>query len=139
MVAEPSDCATKDVQRPPDGGTFGAVGTLYYGDSGTPVEVEDRALAHLKIAITTKLRRGESFMLSWRHGPDQPRGRSSLWLHPAIPLRFVFEESEAGELSREWIEDLMRSANSGGGIVLDPERTGVEVGAPAGPKPVEAA
>ena len=115
------------------------MGTLYYGDSGTPVEVEDRALAHLKIAITTKLRRGESFMLSWRHGPDQPRGRSSLWLHPAIPLRFVFEESEAGELDRQWIEDLMRSANSGGGIVLDPERTGIEVGAPAGPKPVEAA
>ena len=115
------------------------VGTLYYGDSGTPVEVEDRALAHLKIAITTKLRRGESFMLSWRHGPDQPRGRSSLWLHPAIPLRFVFEATEAGELNREWIEDLMRSANSGGGIVLDPERTAIEVGAPAGPKPVEAA
>jgi hypothetical protein len=127
------------MQRPPDGGNLGPVGTLYYGDSGTPVEVEDRALAHLKIAITTKLRRGESFILSWRHGPGQPRGRSSLWLHPAIPLRFVFEESEAGELSREWIEDLMRSANSGGGIVLDPERTAIEVGSPAGPKPVEAA
>lgn len=113
------------------------MGTLYYGDSGTPVEIDDRALAHLKIAITTKLRRGESFMLSWRHSADQPRGRSSLWLHPAIPLRFVFEESEAGDLNREWIEDLMRSANSGGGIVLDPERMAVLT--PAGPKPVEAA
>ena len=59
-----------------------AVGTLYYGDSGTPIGIEDRALAHLKIAITTKLRRGESFTLSWRHTDDQPRGRSTLWLHP---------------------------------------------------------
>jgi hypothetical protein len=125
--------------NPPERGYRVPVGTLYYGDSGTPVEVEDRALAHLKIAITTKLRRGESFMLSWRHGPDQPRGRSSLWLHPAIPLRFVFEEVEAGELSREWIEALMRSANSGGGIQLDPEQMAAELATHAGPKPVEAA
>ena len=88
------------------------VGTLYYGDSGTPIGIEDRALAHLKIAITTKLRRGESFTLSWRHADDQPRGRSTLWLHASIPLRFVFDEPE----------DLMRSANSTGGIQLGPEQ-----------------
>jgi hypothetical protein len=98
------------------------VGTLYYGDSGTPIGIEDRALAHLKIAITTKLRRGESFTLSWRHADDQPRGRSTLWLHASIPLRFVFDEPEAPELSRSWIEDLMRSANSTGGIQLVPEQ-----------------
>jgi hypothetical protein len=98
------------------------VGTLYYGDSGTPIGIEDRALAHLKIAITTKLRRGESFTLSWRHADDQPRGRSTLWLHASIPLRFVFDEPDAPELSRSWIEDLMRSANSTGGIQLVPEQ-----------------
>lgn len=97
------------------------MGTIYYGDSGTPIGIEDRALAHLKVAITTKLRRGESFTLSWRHGEDQPRGRSTLWLHPSIPLRFVFDEPETPELSRTWIEDLMRSANSTGGIQLVPE------------------
>lgn len=99
-----------------------AVGTLYYGDSGTPIGIEDRTLAHLKIAVTTKLRRGESFTLSWQHSEDQPRGRSTLWLHPSIPLRFVFDEPEAPDLSRKWIEDLMRSANSTGGIQLIPEQ-----------------
>ena len=112
------------------------VGTLFYGDSGTPVDIDDRALAHLKVAITTKLRRGESFMFSWRHDSGEPRGRSSLWLHPAIPLRFVFEEVEAPELSREWIEELMRSANATGGIVMDLREYGVQR---TGPKPVEAA
>lgn len=97
------------------------VGTLYYGDSGTPIGIEDRALAHVKVAVVTKLRRGESFTLSWQHTDDQPRGRSSLWLHPAIPLRFVFDSPEAPELSRDWIEELMRSANSTGGIRLVPE------------------
>lgn len=94
------------------------MGTLYYGDSGTPIGIEDRALAHLKVAIVTKLRRGESFTLSWQHPDDQPRGRSTLWIHQSIPLRFVFDTPVAPELHREWIEDLMRSANSTGGIQL---------------------
>ncbi|WP_246190620.1 DUF7882 family protein [Agromyces agglutinans] len=94
------------------------MGTLYYGDSGTPIGIEDRALAHLKVAVVTKLRRGESFTLSWQHADDQPRGRSTLWVHQSIPLRFVFDTPETPELSREWIEDLMRSANSTGGIQL---------------------
>ncbi|MDR5701922.1 DUF7882 family protein [Agromyces aerolatus] len=94
------------------------MGTLFYGESGTPIGIEDRALSHLKVAITTKLRRGESFTLSWQHPADQPRGRSTLWLHPSIPLRFVFDEPERPELSRRWIEELMKSANSTGGIQL---------------------
>ena len=68
------------------------MGTLFYGDAATPIRIEDRALAHLKVAIITKLRRGESFTLSWQHPDDQPRGRSTLWLHPNIPLRFVFDD-----------------------------------------------
>jgi hypothetical protein len=107
------------------------MGTLYYGDSGTPIGIEDRALAHLKVAIVTKLRRGESFTLSWQHSHDQTPGRSTVWLHPTIPLRFVFDAPETPELSRERVEELMRSANTTGGIQLvkahiDPEHTDTE-------------
>lgn len=94
------------------------MGTIYYGGSATPVHIEDRALAHLKVVVATKLRRGESFTLSWEHPADQERGRSTLWLHPSIPLRFVFDEPETPELSREWLEELAQTANSSGGISL---------------------
>ncbi|WP_298945106.1 hypothetical protein [uncultured Microbacterium sp.] len=94
------------------------MGTLYYGGSATPIHIDDRALAHLKVVLATKLRRGESFTVSWRHLDDEPRGRSSIWLHPSIPIRFVFDDPEPTELSREWIEDLAQSANSSGGITL---------------------
>jgi hypothetical protein len=94
------------------------MGTIYYGGSATPIHVEDRALAHLKVVIATKLRRGESFTVSWQHPQDQPRGRSTIWVHPAIPLRFVFEAPEPPELGRQWLEDLASSANSSGGITL---------------------
>lgn len=109
------------------------VGTLYYGDSGTPIGIEDRALAHVKFAVTTKLRRGESFTLSWKHPEDQARGRSTIWVHPNIPLRFVFDEPEAPELSRDWVEELMRSANSTGGIMLVEEHVGSEAEPVAAP------
>lgn len=70
------------------------------------------------MAIVTKLRRGESFTLSWVHDDDQPSGRTTIWIHKSIPLRFTFDEPERPELSVAWIEELMRSANSTGGIQL---------------------
>lgn len=94
------------------------MGTVYYGGSATPIYIEDRALAHLKIVIATKLRRGESFTVSWDHPDGQEPGRTTLWLHPSIPLRFVFDEAGSPKLSREWIEELANSANTSGGILL---------------------
>ncbi len=94
------------------------MGTLFYGESATPIHIEDRALAHLKVVIATKLRRRESFTLSWQHTQEQPTGRSTIWLGPSIPLRFTFDEPEAPELNRQWLEDLAQSANSSGGISL---------------------
>jgi hypothetical protein len=59
-------------------------------------------------------------------------------MHPTIPLRFVFNETERPELSRRWIEQLMRSANSTGGVELLPENldTGPIRTAPAQPSTV---
>ena len=98
------------------------MGSLHYGGSDSPIRIEDRALAHLKVAIATKLRRNESFTLSWRHSDGDENGRSTIWLHPSIPLRFVFDEAEPPELSRQWIEALAHSANSTGGIALIDEQ-----------------
>ena len=94
------------------------MGTIYYGGSATPIHIDDRALAHLKVVVATKLRRGESFTLTWKHPDDQPRGRSTIWLHPSIPLRFVFDDPETIDLSREWLEELAQTANSSSGITL---------------------
>lgn len=97
------------------------MGLIYYGGGAEPISVEDRALAHLKVVIATKLRRNESFTLSWRHPEGDHPGRSTIWLHPSIPLRFVFDEPEPPALSAEWITAMANSANSSGGITLVPE------------------
>lgn len=94
------------------------MGTIQYGAGTEPVHIEDRALAHLKVVIATKLRRNESFTLSWKHAEGDPIGRSTIWLHPSIPLRFTFDEVEAPQLNLKWIEQLMHTAGSTAGIQL---------------------
>ncbi|AYF98472.1 DUF7882 family protein [Protaetiibacter intestinalis] len=95
------------------------MGTLFYADQA--IEMDDRTLAHLKVAVVTKLRRGESFTLSWTHGENQEPGRTTIWMHEAIPLRFEFADVEPPTLHREWIEEILRSANTTGGIQLTAE------------------
>ncbi|MFS0910407.1 hypothetical protein AB3M89_01360 [Microbacterium sp. 179-I 3D2 NHS] len=107
------------------------MGTLYYGDARNPIRIDDLVLAHLKVVIATKLRRNESFTLSWRHPPDEPVGRSTIWLHPSIPLRFTFDEPEPPQLRSDWISAMATSANSSGGITIL-TRADLPVGATGG-------
>ena len=82
------------------------------------VEIDDRTLAHLQLVIVQKLRRGESFLLSWQDSAAVGSGRSAIWLNPAIPLYFKYAGGHAVTLNRQWIEDLSRSANSAPGLVI---------------------
>jgi len=93
------------------------VGYLVYG-SGAEYEVEDRALAHLKIAIVAKLRLQESFLINVTVPPERGSGRISLWVSPAIPLEFRFSGSKPPELNRVWIDALTRSSHGVRGMVV---------------------
>ena len=42
-----------------------SLGTLSYGAPPHEIQMEERLLAHVKIVIIDKLRRNESFLLSW--------------------------------------------------------------------------
>jgi hypothetical protein len=97
------------------------MGRLIYGPTGTRVDIEDRTLAHLKVVILTKLRRGEGFAFSWERGADGGGGRDTMWLNPAIGLEFQFDGGREASLNKAWLEDLMASANSGGGLHVLPE------------------
>ena len=79
---------------------------------------DDRVLAHLQIAIGAKLRRHESFFLSWRDESETGSGRSSIWLDSAIPLYFRYFGGRTPEINREWITILMDSSHSSAGMQL---------------------
>jgi hypothetical protein len=95
------------------------MGTLTY-DVVSKVEFDDRTLIHLQIVIGSKLRRGESFSLSWTKEP-QGTGRTTIWMHPSIPLVYEFRDGKTPPINREWLNALMETANSPTGLRLVPE------------------
>lgn len=86
------------------------MGAIHYCDSSQAIRVEDRALTHLKMVMVTKLRRNEAFTLTWVTDDL----RSTLWIHPSIPLRFVFDETQAARLDAQWVENLMHHLSATG-------------------------
>ncbi|UAJ78228.1 hypothetical protein IT072_13220 [Leifsonia sp. ZF2019] len=93
------------------------MGTLLYG-SAQEYEFDDRTLAHVKIAVVTKLRRHESFLLNWQVPAEQGGGRISLWISHEVPLAFLFAGSRPPALNERWMEALLHSSQRTGGIVV---------------------
>lgn len=93
------------------------MGYLNYAAS-TEYEIEDRTLAHLKVAVGLKLRRQESFFLSWSNPVERGSGRISLWLSPDIPLIFRFAGSRSPELNETWLSVLAQLSHTPRGLVL---------------------
>ncbi|CAG7612133.1 hypothetical protein ACFPZL_07245 [Leucobacter soli] len=81
-------------------------------------EFEDRTLAHLKAAITMKLRRQESFLMSWTNPPEKGSGRASIWLSPSIPIVFRFSGSRSPQLNETWLTALNELSNSQRGLIV---------------------
>jgi hypothetical protein len=93
------------------------MGHLIYG-AGAEYEIDDRMLAHVKIAILSKLRLQESFLLNWAIDAAHGSGRVSLWLSPGIPIQFRFSEKAPPALNRDWLEAMARSAHSSRGMII---------------------
>ena len=81
------------------------MGQLAYGIDGHHYEVDDTTLRHLRAAIIAKLRRQEPFALTLR-GPGTDGAAETLWVQPSIPLRFVFDTEDSGQLDRERLKAL---------------------------------
>lgn len=92
--------------------------TLFYGSDVAPISLPDRLMGYIKVIASTKLRRGESFTFTWTGTAGEP-GRSTIWLQPAIPLRFVFDSPEPEQLVGDYLRALADQANAASGLVID--------------------
>jgi hypothetical protein len=95
------------------------MGTLEYNSAHPAIEVDDSTLAHLKIVIGTKLRRQESFMMTWLPEKKSPAGRLTIWMNPSIPLLIGFDASELPAIDPARIARMMEHLNARGELVLD--------------------
>ena len=95
------------------------MGVLSYDEH--EYEHEDRLLAHLQVVISTKLRRGESFFLSWAIDSVEGGGRHALWIDNGVTIRFRYAGNTPPAINREWVERLAVAANSNSGLVITDE------------------
>jgi hypothetical protein len=95
------------------------MGTLIYGRD-FEIALDDRTLSHLQIVLGLKLRRQEGFFLTLNGNDADLRGRCSLWIDPAIPLLFRYDCSGAEPINRDWVDQLILSSYSSGGVQLVP-------------------
>ncbi|MCC2030069.1 DUF7882 family protein [Microbacterium tenebrionis] len=95
------------------------MGTLEYNSSRPPIKVDDDTLAHLKIVIGTKLRRHESFMMTWLPEGEGDGGRMTIWMNPSIPLILSFDGSTMPMIDSKRVEAMMENLSARGELVLD--------------------
>ena len=103
------------------------MGFMMY-DSSTRIDFEDRVLAHVEVVVISKLRRHESFAMTWREALAAGSGRSTIWVDPSIPLRFRYDGSRPPSLSREWVDRLAESASSSSGLLIIDEEGEAAIG-----------
>jgi hypothetical protein len=97
------------------------MGYFIYDQGTAEVHIDDRTLAHLQIVMLGKLRRHESFAFSWKDPASAGDGKSTIWVHPAVSLRFRYDGSRIPATNNAWITALLEAASSGAGLRVMPE------------------
>lgn len=97
------------------------MGRFIYGPGTLTIELEDEVLVHLQTLLSVKLRRGESFFLSWRDSKSSGGGRSSVWVEPAIQMSFRYGCNELPQVHKEWLEEMMIASMRATGLDLSDE------------------
>lgn len=100
------------------------MGTLHY--DGTAFEFNDRVLAHLQIVVNMKLRRRETFFLSWKARVGSGGGRHAIWVDNGIPIHFEYSGGRLPIIDKGWVDRISLGSNSTGGVFIDTESEGLE-------------
>lgn len=96
------------------------MGKLIY-DGVQKTDIEDRALTHLQLVMTAKLRRGEPFAFTWKEDASTGGGRTTVWVHAQSSLAFKYAGSRPPAVNRAWVDALAYTANAPTGLYLVPE------------------
>lgn len=93
------------------------MGRLLYGSPPVVFDLEDRTLAHVEIVVLAKLRRNESFAVSF---PGKADARTAIWLNPSSVLQFEYGVA-THTINRQWLEELIETANTPQGLHIGDE------------------
>lgn len=108
------------------------MGCLFYGSTGYAIEIDDRSLAHLKVAILTLLRAQKSIAFTYTKCLGEGSGRDTLWITPTTEIRFHFDGSRPPRLNTPWIKAILDTATAPTGLrLVDEEEASMVASQPA--------
>lgn len=87
------------------------MGTLRYDSSQPPISLPDRALEHLHIVVTRKLREHKRFALNIVTDAAAP---VQVWLDARIPIVITYASGVVTSINERWIEQLEASFSAAG-------------------------
>jgi hypothetical protein len=91
-----------------------SVGILHY--SSQAFEINDVALAHLRLVVNQKIRKRESFYVNWIREPSAGSGRVTIWVSPDLPIAFHVPELSKADWHPEWVQQMLEEGHSSHGI-----------------------
>ena len=94
------------------------MGTLYYSAAQYPIRIDDATLASLRVVLERRLDAGRGLTLSWS---EIGFGPSTVWLHPAIPVRLNVDDPVAPGPDAHTVDAMTQEIEQSGGIVLPPD------------------
>lgn len=94
------------------------MGFLYYGNNSYSIEIDDRPLAHLRIALLSLLRAGKSVAFGFERPMEIGGGRETLWISPSSEIRFRFVGSRPPRINEDWLREIVATADSPTGLRL---------------------
>ena len=94
------------------------MGKLFYSSDPQAIEIDDRLLQYLQVVLSTKLRRNESFTITWTD-TEAAHTRTTLWVQPAISMRFEYASAEPQRRSGGYLRQLADQAAMSSGLMLN--------------------
>lgn len=92
------------------------MGYLLYGTSRYHVQIDDRALAHLKVVMLSLMRSSRSFELCLQRSTDMGGGRESFWVCPTTEICFRITAARPHQLNDAWLRAIFATTESPGGL-----------------------
>lgn len=83
------------------------MGYMYYGSQGYELEIDDRPLSHLKIALLSMLRAERCVAFTMQRPNSSGGGRETLWITPHTDLRLRFIGSRPPSINEDWVKLLI--------------------------------
>ena len=94
------------------------MGLLHYGHDSYPIEIEDRELSHLKVALLSLLRANKSVAFTYCRPVSDGSGRDTLWISPATDIRFHFHGNRPARINELWVRAIIATADTPTGLRL---------------------